>query len=296
MSRTGRPHPALPYLAFGVCTLAWGSTFLFIRIGNASVGPAWGATMRLLLTAAILGVAILALRLPAATPRQRNAAIAFGVVDFGISLPLLYWGEAAVPSSVAGITFACMPILTAVFARLAGLEPLRPLKLLAGAIGLAGVTVLLSSEVRGHTPALPLLAVFLSAVTASWAGVLLKRDGDAHPLVTNAIAHAAGAPLCLAASFALHESHALPHTAAGWVPVVYLTLAGSVLAFGAYAWLVQQWSVVRINFVSVLTPVVAAVLGAAVAGERLGSGALLGAGIVLVAVVMVIAGEAEPAR
>jgi probable blue pigment (indigoidine) exporter len=209
-------------------------------------------------------------------------------MDFGLSLPLLYWGEREVPSAIAAIIFATMPLMTSVLAHSMGLERMTPVKIMAGLIGMAGVGLLVSSEIGGHIPPLHLLAVFLSAATAAVAGVLLKRSPGGAPITTNAIAHAAGLPFCIAASLALHESQALPANGAQWLPILYLTLVGSVVAFVTFAWLVQRWSVVRISFVSVITPVIATALGAGVRHERLGPAALAGGFVVLGAVTLAI--------
>ena len=91
----------------------------------------------------------------------------------------------------------------------------------------------------------------------------------------------------------LRESHALPRDAGAWLPIVYLTLVGSVLAFVAFAWLVQRWSVVRISFIAVITPVFATALGSLVRHERLGAGALLGALIVLAGVSLAVTSDAR---
>ncbi len=284
---------SLPLVAFGACTLVWSSTFLFIRIGNDVLPAVWAAALRLAIASVVLTAIALAARQPWPRGAQLQAAIGFGVVDFGISLPLLYWGEKDVPSAVAAILYATIPLLTAGMAWLAGLERTRPLKALGALVGLAGVAVLVSSELHGRTPPLPLAAVFLGAVTAALSGVLLKRAPGGSPIVTNAIAHAVGFPLCLAGSFALREPHALPVGAAGWGPVLYLVFSGSVLAFVAYAWLVQRWSLVAVSFVAVITPVLATALGAGVRHERLGPTALLGALVVLAGVSLGVASDAR---
>ncbi len=292
---SGRPRAAgrstLPYVAFATCTLIWGSTFLVIRIGNDTVPPVWASALRLAIAAALLTPLAFVLRQSWPRGARLRAALAFGIMDFGLSLPLLYWGEREVPSAIAAILFATMPLMTSVLAHAMGLERMTPVKIVAGFIGLAGVGLLVSSEVGGHIPPLPLLAVFLSAVTAALAGVLLKRSPGGAPITTNAIAHAAGIPFCVAASFALHESQALPASGAQWLPILYLTLVGSVVAFVAFAWLVQRWSVVRISFVSVITPVIATALGAGVRHERLGPAALAGGIVVLGAVTLAIVAD-----
>ena len=283
----------LPFVAFATCTLIWGSTFLIIRIGNDTVPPVWASALRLGLAALVLTALAFALRQPWPRGATLKAALAFGIMDFGISLPLLYWGERAVPSAIAAILFATMPLLTSVMAHAMGLERITPIKIVAGLVGLAGVGLLVSSEIGGHIPALPLLAVFLSAVTAAFAGVLLKRSPGGAPITTNAIAHAIGFPFCVAASVALHESQALPAGVSEWMPIVYLTLVGSIVAFVAFAWLVQRWSVVRISFVSVITPVIATALGAGVRHERLGPAALAGGLTVLAAVTLAIVADSR---
>ena len=285
---------ALPALAFAVCALVWSSTFLFVRIGNDSLPPVWAATMRLAAAAVLLALIALATRQSWPRGRALAAALAFGAVDFGISLPLLYWGEQAVPSALAAVLFASMPLLTMLFVSLIGLERVRAVQVLAGLAGMAGVAVMFGSELLGHMPMLPLVAVFLSAATAALAGVLLKLGpSDASPISINAIAHGAGAPLCAVASLALHEPRALPATAGGWTSLLYLTLVGSVFVFAVFAWLVQRWSVTRISFVAVITPVLATVLGAVVRHERLGPGTALGGAMVIAAVVIAITGGAR---
>ena len=289
-------HPRwLPFGAFAVCTAIWGSTFLFIRIGNDTMPPVWAATVRLGLASVLLTALAFALRQSWPRGPALRAAVAFGVVDFGISLPLLYWGEKAVPSAIAAIFYATLPLMTGAMAQVAGLERMSRPKVFAGLVGVGGVTLLVSSELSGRMPPLPLLAVFLASATAALAGVLLKRAPGSSPVTTNAIAHLAGVPFCLVASFALRESHALPATGAAWTPILYLTIVGSIVAFVSFAWLIEHWSVVRISFIAVITPVIATMLGATVRHERLGPAALAGAVVVLGAVAVAIAADARAA-
>jgi drug/metabolite transporter (DMT)-like permease len=272
--------------AFAGIVLIWGSTFLVIRIGNDSMPPVWAATVRLAAASVLLTLLAVATRQRWPRGRALEAALLFGLVDFGISLPLLYWGETFVPSAIAAIFYASIPLSTALFARMFGLERIRPLQLLGALIGLGGVTLLFGAELRSAMPLLPLTAVLLGAITAALAGVLLKRGDAASPITTNAIAHAAGVPLCLLASFLLHEPHALPATGAGWFSLTYLTLVGSIGAFVLFAWLVQRWSVTAISFLAVLTPVLAAALGAIVRHEPLSLFSIVGAVVVVSGVII----------
>lgn len=280
------------WLAFAICCVVWSSTFLAIRIGNGSLAPLWAASLRLLAGAALLALIAVARRDPWPRGLALQGAILFGVVDFGVSLALLYWAETWVPSSVAAIFYATIPLCTSLFARAFGLEALRPLKLAGSLVGLAGVVVLMSSQLGAALPPWPLAATLLGAVTAALAGVLLKRGGSGgSPVTVNAVAHLAGAPFCLAASLVLRERWGLPTEAGGWWSLAYLTVVGSVVAFVAFAYLITRWPVVRTSFVAVVTPVLATVLGAVVAHESLGPNALLGGAIVVAGVSLGIAGD-----
>jgi drug/metabolite transporter (DMT)-like permease len=290
-ARDGDRGGAGAWVAFTTCSLVWSSTFLAIRIGNDSLAPLWAASLRLAAGSVLLTLIALAWRLEWPRGAALRAAVWFGVVDFGVSLALLYWAEKYVPSSVAAILYATIPLCTTLFARAFGLEPLRPLKVAGSLVGLAGVVVLFSAQLRAALPALPLAAAFLGAVTAALAGVLLKRASGGSPVAVNAVAHLAGAPLCLAGSLALHERWAVPASAGGWWSLAYLTVVGSVVAFVAFAYLIQRWPVVRTSFIAVLTPVLATVLGAVVAHERIGMPALVGAAIVVAGVALGIAGD-----
>ena len=131
-----------PWLAFAFCCLTWGSTFLFIAIGNDTLAPVWAGSLRLGVSAVLLTLMAFVLRRPWPRGRELSAALWFGFVNFGLSLPLLYWGQRTVSSSAAGIVFATIPLTTLGFARMAGLERLSRMKVLAAIAGLAGVALL----------------------------------------------------------------------------------------------------------------------------------------------------------
>ena len=287
---TAAPRGAAPWTAFAFCCSVWGSTFLFIRMGNDTTPPVWGAAVRLAIASVLFVLVAWALRAPWPRGAQLRAAWWFGIVDFGVSLPLLYWGEERVPSGIAAVMFATIPLSTSVFAHLAGLEPLRPRVVGASLLAIGGVALLFSSSLAGTYEPARLVAVWLAATTAALAGVLLKRAPGSHPFAMNAWAHGIGAVICVVASRALGEPQLVPQAAA-WIPIGYLTLVGSIGAFATFAWLLQHWPVTRISFIAVIVPVVALVLGIVVRGERPGGVAVLGSCVILAAVLTGILGD-----
>jgi drug/metabolite transporter (DMT)-like permease len=289
-----RSSPLAP-AAFALCSLIWGSTFLAIRLGTEVVPPLWGAALRLGL-ATVLLFALMRAR-GEALPRGAavRAAAMFGLLNFGASFCLLYWGEQYVASGLTAVLYATIPLSTAIFARLVGLEPLRARTVLGAVIALAGVTVIFAGRLGGTVPALPLLALLTAATCASASGIALKLGPRQGPLGANVVAAAVGTVVCATASLVAGESRAWPASWAAWGPILYLTLAGSVVAFVTYAWLVNRWPVTRISFIAVIVPLVALLLGAIVRHERLSAAGAAGSALVLAGVVMsLVAGR--PAR
>ncbi len=282
----------MQYLAFIGCCLIWGSTFLAIRIGNQAVPPEWAATMRLSLAAPLLALVVLVRgdRWPRGPALQ--GAILFGVFNFGVNLALLYWGERVVPSGIAAVLYATVPLSTALIAAVLRVERLDGRKLVAATVAIAGVATIFAGEMRLDVPFDGLVAVFLAATAASLSSVFLKRAPQPSVFSTNAVGAAAGAVICLAASIVLGEDRSLPTTFAAWWPVIYLTLAGSLGAYVLYTWLVGHWSVTNASYVGVVVPVIAVALGAVVLQETRAPETYLGAAIVIAAVVVALRGGA----
>jgi len=280
-----------PLLAFLTCSAIWGSTFLAIRLGNDTLPPLWGASLRLGLAAVLLTTLVRATgrRLPSGPARR--AAAQFGFLNFGLSFCLLYWGELYVPTGITAVVYATVPLTTAITTRAIGLERPSPLKLLAGVVALAGVAALFSGEMTRAVPFAPLLAILGAATCAAFSGVALKLGPRQDPIGTNAVAAMVGFVVCLAASFLRREPHPLPTSASALLPLAYLAIVGSIGAFVLYAWLVNQWPLSRISFIAVIVPVVATALGVLVRHESLSPMSVVGAAVVLSGVVVALVAD-----
>jgi len=281
------------WAAFAACGGIWGSTFLVISIGNDALAPVWAATLRLVLASLLLGAWTVARGRALPRGAALRAALGYGVAQFGVNLPLLYWGERVVPSGLAAVVYATLPLSSALIARGFGLERLTPAKLLGAVVALGGVAVLFSSALSAHAPPLGLAAIFAGATAAGLGTVLLKRGPRQDPFGANAVGCAVGAPIAAAFSLALGERHALPTTLASAWPLLYLTVAGSVGAYVIMAWLVGRWSVTRTAYVTVIVPVIALVLGAFVRHEPLALASLGGAALILAGLAMGMRPEAR---
>jgi drug/metabolite transporter (DMT)-like permease len=269
------------WLAFSACSAIWGSTFLVISIGNDALAPVWAASLRLLLAALLLTAWAVARgqRLPRG-PAAR-AAILYGVFQFGINFPLLYWGETVVPSGLSAVFYATTPLSSALLTRAFRMEELTAPKLIGAVTAFAGVVGLFSSSFRGAIAPAGLLAILGATLASALAVVLLKRGPRQGPIGANAVACWIGAAMSLTITFALREPHRLPATLAAGLPILYLTIAGSLGAFVIMSWLINHWSITRVSYISVIVPVLALALGAVARHEHLTLTALSGSLLVM---------------
>jgi O-acetylserine/cysteine efflux transporter len=270
------------WVAFFACGAIWGSTFLAISIGNDALAPVWAATLRLVLATVLLTVWTYLRRQRLPRGPALHAALAYGVCQFGINFPLLYWGEKLVPSGLSAVFFSTIPLSSAFLTRVLGMEKLTTAKVAGAGLAFAGVAVLFSGSFHGQIAPLGLAAIFVAATTAGLGSVLLKRGPRQDPVAANAAACAIGAVMSGAISTALREPHALPTTLAAALPLAYLTVAGSLGAFVIMSWLLHHWPVTRTAYVTVIVPVIALVLGSLVRHEPLTPVNLAGAALVLV--------------
>lgn len=277
--------------AFLACALIWGSTFLVIRISNESLPPMWASALRLFLAAALLVGLLRATRQPFPRGPALKTASIYGLLTFGINFPLLYWGEVHVPSGLAAVLYATIPINSMLLARAFGLEMLSFRKMFAGFLALGGVTIIFWREVTHGVPALPFLAVLLAAIISSLASIVLKLGPKQSAFGSNAAGAMVGAPICLAISFMVGESKPFPSTTGQLIPLLYLTIAGSIGAFVLFAWLVNRVKVSTVSFIAVVVPVIAVILGTLVLGESFAPGSVIGALVVLAGIVLALTGN-----
>ena len=274
-----------PWLAFAACAAIWGTTFLAISIGNDALAPVWASAVRLVLASALLFLWCLIRRIPLPRGEALKASLWFGALNFGLNMPLLYWGEARAPSGLSAVMFSTVPLTTSLLARAFGMEELQPRRVLGAVIALGGVALLFSGSLTGKLSFPGIAAVFASATIAAVGSTMYKRGPRQSAIAANAVACAVGAAFALTGSLLLHESHALPPTAAAWFPLIYLTLAGSLGAFVIYTWLVNHWPLSRASYLGVVVPLIAMFAGTLVRHEPVTASILGGSALVLAGLV-----------
>jgi drug/metabolite transporter (DMT)-like permease len=290
--------------AFAIIYLVWGSTFYAIRIGVHEVPPFLLAAMRFLFAGLVLfGWTLAKGERP---PNRREwltvsllASLIF-VVDYGS----LFWAEQRVPSGVAAVMLATIPV----FMALSEILFLRTQKLtlrLAAAllVGIGGVAVLMTHSLSfGGAPIDRAGAFALIVASMSWSvSSVFARKLPLPPskaMSSGAQMLAGGVFLTLAAAALGEFRHFDPLAVSrgAWFALLYLAVAGSIVGYTAYVWLIHHESPTKVGTYAYVNPVVAVLVGYFLGGEELGLRTILGTLFVLVSVVMITLAPAKKAE
>ena len=284
-------------LAFAIIYFVWGSTFLFIRVGVREVPPFLFASMRFLVAGGVLFAWMRLKGTPSPSRREWISATILATCIFVFDYGLLFWAEQHVPSGIAAVMMATIPF----FMALSEILILRTQKLtfrlaLALLVGIGGVSVLVSRSLSlrlGETPIDPAGAVALVIAAISWsiASSLTRKLAlpESKAMSSGAQMLAGGILLAMVAAI-LGEYRGFRIQAvsgSAWFALAYLIVAGSLIGFTAYVWLIHHESPTKVGTYAYVNPVVAVIVGYFLGGETVGPRTLLGTLLVLVSVVVI---------
>ncbi len=303
MTDVTRPGRLRIGLAFAAIYVVWGSTYLAIRYAIETTPPFLMAGTRFLVAGGLLYAWARWRGAPAPSGREwRGTAIIGGLMLLGGNGGVT-WAEQRVPSGLAALLVATVPLwmvlLSAVPALAGSGRRLPSIPVLLGVVlGLAGLVILVGPAQFAGSGRIDLGgAGALVFASLSWSvGSLLSRR-----LALPKSSHAAtamemlcGGGLLFATGLATGEGGRLALgavSARSVVAIAYLVVAGSLVGFSAYVWLLRHTSPARVATYAYVNPVVAVLLGWAIAGEALTARTLVAAAIIVGAVVVVVSRE-----
>lgn len=278
-------------LAFFAIYILWGTTFFAIRIAVAELPPLLAAGARFFTAGVVLFGFMLLKRAKAPTVPQWRNLLVMALLMFVAEYGALFWAEKYVPSGIASVLEATIPMFTLLL-EIAVLRQQRWRASLALAIllGLAGVCVLLLPGDAQPFGLLPCLAILAGCIT--WAlGSVLSRSmtlPKSRPMTAGAAMMLGGAAL-LALSAGLGEMHSLPHVSLRAIlALLYLIVIGSLVAFTAFVWLLAHMPATRVSSHAYVNPVVAVALGCFAGGEAVTWRMVGGTLLVLVSVFLIL--------
>jgi drug/metabolite transporter (DMT)-like permease len=308
MDRTTRPPTWQVLLAFGIVYFVWGSTFLAIRVGVREVPPFLLAAMRFLLA----GSSSLRVDAGARHGFTESPRVAVRGAAGGADIRGRLWnGLLGGNARAVGSNRRHVGDHSGVHGALGNLFPGNAAADACGwrcalLVGIGGVIVLVSHSLGlGESAIDPAGAIALLIGAMSWsvaAALSRKLPLPASKPMSSAAQMFCGGVWLTLTSAALREYrgfHPLAVSRAAWIALAYLIVAGSIIAFTAYVWLIHHESPTRVGTYAYVNPVIAVALGYFFAGEAVGARTLLGTLLVLVSVVVITtmpARKSAPAR
>lgn len=293
-----------PRLLVGLWTiyLAWGSTYLAMRVMVRTVPPVLGASTRFLVAGAVvlLWVTVRRHRARAGagfglTRRQLTTLALTGILVPGVGNAFNTLAVRHATSVTVALLNAAVP-LWVILVRACARERVARVTLITVPLGFAGVVILLlpGGEVGASTAGV----LFALAAGAAWgigafASSRLVRDLD--PLVTIGVQMTAAGlfQLCLGAGLGeFSDLHPSRFSGASIAGLVYLFTVGGFITYSVYAWLITRAPVSQIATFAFVNPIVAVVLGRLILGEKLGWLGLVGAAVILLSVAFTVRSEA----
>lgn len=274
-----------------IACLLWSAGWLFIKIGVQELPPLTFAAMRLVLASLVL--IPLTLRNDEwrkLTSRDVVTVALSGVLLLGVNYALVFWGAQYVASGLTSLLQATSPVFSFGFGILLGLERASFARTAAIALGLVGVAIVSGVHTGAvQAAALASLAIVAGAACVAAAYAIVKARGThLSPLtLTTGQTLAALGPL-MAMALAFEHDVRLQWTPPAVVALLYLGLVNSVLAFWLNNWLVRHMEPTAILSMMLVQPLIAALLGWLVLGERLKANVAIGGACILIGAAVIL--------
>jgi len=274
---------SIPLAYIGVI-IVWSTTPLAILWSSEGVGFLFGVTSRMVI-GAVLALVVAAL-LGAGMKWHRHALTAYLAAGLGIygGMLTVYWAAQYIPSGWISVIFGLSPVFTGIMARywLEG-ETLTPQKLTGMLLGITGLAVIFVNaiEMDGHV-LLGITAMLLSVIIHSASGVWVKRiNADVPAIVMTSGGLAIAAPLFLITWLFMGAEVPEEATSRTIGAIGYLALFGSVLGFALYFYVLRNVQATQVALITLITPVIALILGNSLNSEPITMEVSIGATLIL---------------
>jgi drug/metabolite transporter (DMT)-like permease len=286
-------------LAYAAIYFLWGASFLAIRQVVAVTPPFFAAAFRFLCAGVILYGYSCWRGMPQPDRRQLMSTAVLGLVMFAGDYGCLFWAEKEVPSGLAAVIAATIPVWVLLAEWLFAGSPRPTAKALAGIVlGIAGV-ILLMIPVGLHNTGFSVSALVLLLGCFFWSGGTVASRHLHLPRqlsMSSGLQMTWGGGFLLLLSAATGELGKLHGLFQQWnwqlgLAMAYLIVFASIIAFTAYVWLIGRDPTTRVASYAYVNPLVALLLGSLLANERPTPLQYAGAALVVAGVASTIAGK-----
>jgi drug/metabolite transporter (DMT)-like permease len=279
----GGNHVSVPAAYIGII-LIWSTTPLAIQWSGTDVGYLFGITSRMMLgvIVGLLTAMLFSIRLPwHAAARRTYLAAGLGLF---FAMTSVYWSSQFIPSGWISVLFGLAPIVTGVMATLwLSEKALSVSRIIGMLLGLAGLAImLLGSQALGPDATYGIAGMLFSVIAYSASAVAIKRIGaDVPALATTIGGLVVTVPLLIAVYVITGEPLPAMVPTRTLLAIVYLGVIGSVLGFAMYYYVLKHVDTTRVALITVITPVIALMLGHLLNGEAIQTEALVGTAAIL---------------
>lgn len=301
-------HPARParwkvLLAFSMIYFVWGSTYLAIRVGVQEMPPFLMAGLRFTAAGFVMYLWMRFSGTPSPTWRQWKGVTLLGSLMFLLDYACLFWAEQRIPSGITAVILAmipvCITLLEIIFLRTQALG----VQLVSGLVaGILGVGVLANPWASlGEAPLdhRGVIALLVACVGWSVGTIVTKRlilpASKPMSAATQMLTGGVQLLILAAVSGEFAQFHASFISGKAWFALIYLIVAGSIIAFTAYVWLLDFESPTRVGTYAYVNPVMAVILGGLIGGEVIGPRTILGTVLILIGVAAITTAKAKKA-
>jgi drug/metabolite transporter (DMT)-like permease len=296
-------HRAAPgwqvWTGLWIVYVVWGSTYLAIRVLVETMPPLLSGGARFMLAGTILFLVLRFRNGPEGvrfTREQVVSCLIVGTLLVTGGNGLVMVGEVDVPSGLAALIIASVPLWVIVYRRVAG-EAIAAGTLAGVAVGFAGLAVLLlpSGENEEVTSWVGLLLIFLAAPSWALGSFLSKRRPlPTDPFLSTSLQMLLGGMTSIVAGLARGEAGGVDvgsFSSDSLIAFAYLVVVGSLIAFSAYVWLLQHAPISKVATYAYVNPVIAIFLGWLILSEAITASIVAGAVVVVASVATIVRKE-----
>lgn len=276
------------YIALGAICLIWGTTYLALRIAVLHFPPLLFTAIRqsaagfLLLSFMLL---VMKQKRPSIDHILKQAIGGFFLISMGNGL--VAWAEMEIPSGIAAIICALMPIVVILINVSVNREEKPTLPIVGGVLlGIAGILIIFSEHLNEFSKTeywvgiiLILLAIVGWAAGSIW---IKKQSHDSNPFVNAGLQMFFGGMLLYPFSLIFDDLSTVHWGAESVYSMVYLIIFGSIIAYASYLYALKKLPMTIVSLYAYINPLVAVVLGWLVLDEKLNG--IIGIGILVTVV------------
>ena len=279
---------SVPAAYMGIIMI-WATTPLAIKWSGESVGFLFGVSARMLIGLAVITMLMLVLRRPLSWNRKALHAYAGVAMAIYGAMSLVYWGAQFIPSGLISVLFGLTPIITGLIAGAwLGEQVFTRYRTSGMLLGLLGLALIFGVDFSASTEGLLGLVVVVFAVMLHALSVVWVRKIDAQ---VSALELTTGGLLLANILFLttwLLSGLSLPETVPdrSFWSIVYLGIFGSVFGFVLFYYALKRLQASTMALLTLITPVLALVLGRVLNNETIGLVTYVGSGVILPGLVL----------